>query len=98
MLMIKCDINQQQDLTTILLNLNKFSLTWSCGSRQRDSTSSEWKFKFIDLAVKGLIETQEMCSNLSHGNFVAYVALMAIIFTIIYEISQAKQKKYKKKK
>ena len=28
------------------------SLTWSCGSRQRDTTSSEWKFKFNNLAVK----------------------------------------------
>ena len=32
-----------------------FSLTWSCGSRQRDTTSSGWKFKWKNLAVKGLM-------------------------------------------
>ena len=31
-----------------------FSLTWSCGSRQRDTASSGWKFKLNNLAVKGL--------------------------------------------
>ena len=29
-----------------------FSLTWSCGSRQRDTTSSKWKFRLNNLAVK----------------------------------------------
>ena len=29
-------------------------LTWSCGSRQRDTTSSGWKFKLNNLAGKGL--------------------------------------------
>ena len=32
----------------------QFSLTWSCGSRQRDTTSSGWKFRLNNLAVKGL--------------------------------------------
>ena len=27
-----------------LLDASCFSLTWSCKSRQRDTTSSEWKF------------------------------------------------------
>ena len=31
-----------------------FSLTWICGSRQRDITSSGWKFRLNNLAVKGL--------------------------------------------
>ena len=57
MLKIKCDINQQ-DLKTVDLHFVKseyFSLTWSCGSRQRDTTSSGWKFRLNNLAVKGLI-------------------------------------------
>ena len=33
----------------------QFSLTWSCGSRQRRTTSSGWKFRLINSAVKGLI-------------------------------------------
>ena len=37
-----------------VVRLGKFSLTWSCGSRQRDTTSSGWKFRFLNLAVKGL--------------------------------------------
>ena len=56
MLKIKCDINQQY-LKTVDLHFVKsesFSLTWSCGSRQRDTTSSGWKFSWNNLAVKGL--------------------------------------------
>ena len=56
MLKIKCDINQQ-DLKRVDLHFVKsewFLLTWSCGSRQRDTTSSGWKFKLNNLAVKGL--------------------------------------------
>ena len=30
------------------------SHTWSCGSRQRDTNSSGWKFGLNDLAVEGL--------------------------------------------
>ena len=30
------------------------SLTWSCGSRQRNTTSGGWKFKLNNLAVEGL--------------------------------------------
>ena len=44
-----------KELTSIWSNMNNFSLTWSCGSRQRDTTSSEWKFKLDNLAAKGLI-------------------------------------------
>ena len=57
---IKCDINQQ-DLKRVDLHFVKseeFSLTWSCGSRQRDTTSSEWKFRLNILAVKGLMVAQ----------------------------------------
>ena len=56
MLKIKCDINQQ-DLKRVDLHFvksDKFLLTWSCGSRQRDTTSSGWKFKLNNLAVKRL--------------------------------------------
>ena len=56
MLKIKCDINQQY-LKTVDLHFVKseyFSLTWSCGSRQRDTTSSGWK-RLNNLAVKGLM-------------------------------------------
>ena len=47
MLKIKCDINQQY-LKTVDLHIVKseeFSLTWSCGSRQRDTTSSGEKIQ-----------------------------------------------------
>ena len=57
MLKIKCNINQQ-DLKRVDLHFVKsewFSLTWSCGSRQRDTTSSEWKFRLNNLAVNGLM-------------------------------------------
>ena len=56
MLRIKCDINLQY-LKTVDLHFVKseyFSLTWSCGSRQRDTTSRGWKFRLNNLAVKGL--------------------------------------------
>ena len=61
MLRIKCDINQQ-DLKFVDLHFVKSEyvlLTWSCGSRQRDTTSSGEKFKFNNLAVKGLITAQK---------------------------------------
>ena len=35
-----------------------FSLTWSCGTRQRDTTSSGWKFSLNNLAVKGVVNCQ----------------------------------------
>ena len=56
MLKIKCDINQQYLKTVDLhfVNSEHFSLTWSCGSRQRDTTSSGWKFRLNNLAAKEL--------------------------------------------
>ena len=63
MLKIKCDINQQ-DLKRADLHFVKsewFSLTWSCGSRKRDTTSSGWKFKLNNLAVKGLKQIRIHC-------------------------------------
>ena len=56
MLKKKYDINQK-DLKTVDLHFAKtelVSLTWSCGSRQRNTASSGWKFRLNNLAVKGL--------------------------------------------
>ena len=42
-----------QDLQTFGLKINKyekFPPTWSCGSRQRDTTSSGWEWKWDNLA------------------------------------------------
>ena len=68
-------------LTPILSNLNNFSLTWSCGSRQRDTTSSGWKFKLNNLAAEGLnvyISTLlkcvcHMCYIIMHSSVIFYV-------------------------
>ena len=57
MLKIKRDTNQQ-DLKIVDLHFVKskyFSLTWRCGSHERDTASSGWIFKLNNLAVKGLI-------------------------------------------
>ena len=65
MLKIECDINQQY-LKTVDLHFVKYeylSLTWSCGSRKRDTTSSGWKLKLNNLAAKGLTPL----SRLPHG-------------------------------
>ena len=52
-----------EKFTTILSNLNNFHSLGSCGSRQRDTTSSGWKLQLNNLAVKELkrwnIETKE---------------------------------------
>ena len=53
MLKLKCDINQQY-LKRVDLHFVKSEHTWGCGSRQRDTTSSGWKFWLNNLAVKGL--------------------------------------------
>ena len=56
MLKIKYDINQQY-LKTVDLHFvksEKFSLTWSCESRQRVTISSGLKIRLNNLAVKGL--------------------------------------------
>ena len=52
----KCDISQQYFKwdDSHFVKCESFSLTWSCGSRQRDTTSSEWKFQLNNLAVKVL--------------------------------------------
>ena len=62
LLKIKSDINQQ-DLKFFDLHFVKselFSLTWSCGSRQRVTTSSGWIFQLNNLAVKGLMSPREL--------------------------------------
>ena len=41
-------------MITVWMHVYK-NFTWSCGSRQRDTTSSEWKFKLNNLAVKGVM-------------------------------------------
>ena len=51
MLKIKRDINEQ-DFKTVDLHFVQFLSTWSCVSRQRDTTSSWWKFKLNNLALK----------------------------------------------
>ena len=68
MLKIKCDINQQY-LKTVDLHIFKseyFLLTWSFGSRQRDTTSSGSKFKLNNLAVKGINLLEFLINDLSH--------------------------------
>ena len=54
-----------------------FSLTWSCGSRQRDTTSSGWKFTLNNLAVKGLKKiTKGYCpivKKITKGDWSHYV-------------------------
>ena len=56
MLKIKHDINQQDFKIADLhfVKFEKFSPTWSRESRQRDISSSGWKFKLNNLATKGL--------------------------------------------
>ena len=55
-LKIKRDTNQHDFKIADLRSVNSelFSLTWSCESRQRETTSSGWKFQLNNLAVKGL--------------------------------------------
>ena len=62
-------------LTSILSNLKNFHS--SCGSRQRDTTSSGWKFKLHNLAVKGL--NIEFWSRYLH-----YLSLRFIGYRSIY--------------
>ena len=45
-----------KEFTSILSNLNNFHSLEFCGSRRRDTTSSGWKFKLNNLAVKGLMQ------------------------------------------
>ena len=56
MLKIKRDINGQdfKIVDLLFVKSDEFSLTWSCGSRQRDTILSEWKFQLNNLAFKGL--------------------------------------------
>ena len=51
------DINQQalKIISLYFVKSESFSLTWSSGSRQRDTTSSGWKLQFNNLVAKGLI-------------------------------------------
>ena len=59
MLKIKRDTNLQ-DLKIVDLHFVKseqFLPTWSCRSRQRDTTSNGWKFKLHNLALKEVKST-----------------------------------------
>ena len=49
-LKIKRGINQQnfKIIDLDIFKSKQFSPTWSCGSRQRDTASSWWKFQFIN--------------------------------------------------
>ena len=55
MVKIKRDINQQYFERADLHFVKSASLSRSCQSRQRDTTSSLWKFKLNNFAVKELI-------------------------------------------
>ena len=46
----------------------EWGITWSCGSRQRDTTSSGWTFQLNNLAVKGLIFYISICCDLKSTN------------------------------
>ena len=62
MLKIKSDINQQiVDLHFV--KSEEFSFTWICGSRQRDTTLSEWKFQLNNFAVKGWMTSHTTTSH-----------------------------------
>ena len=50
----KRDINQQYQ-NLFFSQIWIISLTWSCESRQRDTTSNGWKFQLNNLAVKELM-------------------------------------------
>ena len=83
MVMIKCDINQQY-LKTVDRHFVKseyFSLTWSCGSRQRDTILSGWKFRLNNLAVKGLIMSMLKYADIS------YLCFLWSGLNIVYTIS-----------
>ena len=75
------------ELTSILSNLNNFALTWSCGSRQRDTTSSGWKFQLNNLAVEGL-KTRHghfydtIYLKLNFDNFLFLLPLLVIICSL----------------
>ena len=71
MLTIKCDPNQQDSIRIDLhfVKSEYFPLTWSCGSRQRDTTSSGWKFKMNNLAVKWLIRCKKRDVDPMLGQF-----------------------------
>ena len=64
MLKIKCDIDQQYLKTVDLycVKSEQFSLPWSCGSRQLDTTSSGWKCRLNNLAVKLLMPFGAVCT------------------------------------
>ena len=58
--MLKRDL-KQYDFKIVNLHFVKseqFSLTWSCGSRQRDTISNGWKFQPNNLAVKELSKSE----------------------------------------
>ena len=67
MLKIKCDINQQYLKTDDLhfVRSEFFLLTWSCGSHQRDTISSGWKFRLNNLAAKGFNSSYKISGPLS---------------------------------
>ena len=85
MLKIKWDINQL-DLKRVYLHFVKsdyFSLTWSCGSRQRDTTSNGWKFKLNNLAVKGLIQGCKIIVNFK-AHFDWNMVLLSTLFAFSF--------------
>ena len=81
MLKIKCDINKQ-DLKRVDLHFVKseqFSLTWSCGSRQRGTTSSGWKFSLNNLAVKGLKHSIVFAQTIESKGFFQFKIIIKVL-------------------
>ena len=51
---MKCEFKHQDLFGLKLGQYESFSPIWSCVSRERDTTSSVWKFKLDNLEGKGL--------------------------------------------
>ena len=84
MLKIKCDImpsisNIWKQLTPILSNLNNFHSLEVVKSRQRDTTSSGWKFRLNNLAVKGLKWLFKLCRC-----FVSWNTFLTFYISVYY--------------
>ena len=71
MLEIKRDINQHylKIGTLRFVKLELFSLIWSCGSSQQDTTTGEWKFQLNNLPVRWLNRVRHLsCWNVCYLN------------------------------
>ena len=67
------------------LSDTSFSLTWSCGSRQRDTASSGWKFKYMRHNVTACIISTAINTN-KHADLLIWVPHMIDMYLhFIYE-------------